>query len=648
MPKENCLLNYSNLTVEMLDQIKTDYIQQYELIVEQVLLLSDEDLSWINLIQPFIDMDNSSNNLTLLEMKDFYTDKIIRDRCNDISTFLSQHSIEMSMRRDLYIKYKYYYTNQYLVEKPFRTTEEKLYFENMMRDYKLRGLDLDDNMFNELKEIKKEITTLCADFQHNLGSENYVMYLTKEELDGLPLHYIEERLQDSGLVKVTLKYPDCVPVMEYAKNRDLRKQMMTLFKSRCIKENIPIADKVFKLRSKMATILGYTNYSDYKLVKSMATKTDSVNSFLQNILKKVKPLLKNDMIELQKLTDTKLETWDISYYSRIFTENTCDFDKESLKQYFPVDTVIKGTFSIYQKLLGYTFTKVTDMNNTLWHDSVELYQVTDSNCLSLDSEDGIVGYFYLDLYPREGKYSHAACFPFISKSQTKFYTIRPVATMACNFGQGNLSFDEVETFFHEFGHVMHHLSSKASIKDLSSFSCEHDFVETPSQMFEEWCYMPETLSIMSKNLPIELITKLNKSRKMLQGYHYARQIMFGIFDMMIHSSSFDKMGLTPTELFSKIQKEILGLDTIDNTSEVASFGHLMGGYDAGYYGYLWSLVYAKDLFSMFCPDKLLDPTLGLKLREEVLSQGSLRPSLESIKIFLGRDPSGDAFIDSII
>ena len=645
---QKSLLNYSNLTVEMLDQIKDKYIQEYDLIVNHILKTADQDLSWVTLIQPFIDIDNDSNDLTLLEMKDFYTDKTIRDRCNDLSTILSQWSVEQSMRRDLYLKYKHYYTNQYLVEKPFKTFEENLYFENIMRDYKLRGFDLSDDMFNELKEIKKEITTLCSDFQHNLGSENHVMYLTKEELDGLPLQYIEERTQDSGLIKVTLKYPDIIPLMEYANNRDLRKQMMTLFKSRCITENIPIADKVFKLRSKMATILGYTNYSDYKLVKSMATKTDSVMSFLHDILKKVKPLLDNDMTELQKLSNDKLEMWDIAYYSRIFTENTCDFDKEELKQYFPVDTVVTGAFSIYQKLLGFTFNKVTDMNHTLWHNSVMLYSVHNSSCMSLDPDDGIVGYFYLDLYPREGKYSHAACFPFISKSETKFHTTLPVATMACNFGQGHLSFDEVETFFHEFGHVMHHLSSKARIKDLSSFSCEHDFVETPSQMFEEWCYMPETLSIMSKNLPIELIAKLNKSRRLLQGYHYARQLMFAIFDMTIHSSSFDSMNLTPSMLFSKVQKEILGLDTIDGTSEVASFGHLMGGYDAGYYGYLWSLVYAKDLFSMFCPDKLLDPILGLKLREEVLSQGSMRPSLESIKIFLGRDPSGDAFINSII
>ena len=440
---QTSLLNYSNLTTDMLDNIKDEYIHQYESIVEQILLLADEDLSWITMVQPFIDLDNNSNNLTLLEMKDFYTDKTIRDHCNEISTMLSQWSVEQSMRRDLYMKYKHYAANQYLVEKPFKTSEEQLYFENIMRDYKLRGLDLPNDNFEELKTIKKEIVSLCSDFQHNLGSENHIEYLTKDDLEGLPFQYIEERLQDSGLVKVTLKYPDYIPLIEYAKNRDIRKKFMTLFKSRCIKENTPIIEKVFKLRSKMATILGYTNYSDYKLVKSMASKTDTVVDFLDDLLEKVRPLHQSDMNELQKLAPYKLEMWDIAYYSRLYTEKTCDFEKEQLKQYFPVDTVVTGAFSIYQKLLGITFNKVTDMNHTLWHDSVILYSVHNTSCMSLDPEDGIVGYFYLDLYPREGKYSHAACFPFISKSQTNFGVTLPVATMACNFGQGNLTFDEV-------------------------------------------------------------------------------------------------------------------------------------------------------------------------------------------------------------
>jgi len=272
-----------------------------------------------------------------------------------------------------------------------------------------------------------------------------------------------------------------------------------------------------------------------------------------------------------------------------------------------------------------------------WHESVELYQVLDSHT-KLE-----VGYFYLDLYPREGKYSHAACFPFITKSEH----VLPVATMACNFNKGNLNFDEVETFFHEFGHVMHHLSSESTINSTAAFSCEHDFVETPSQMFEEWCYAKETLQMMSDNLPDELVEKLNLSRKLLQGYHYARQLLFGHYDMFIHSSKYVKSGLKPKQVFDFLHKEILELDSSPTTSEPANFGHLMGGYDAGYYGYAWSLVYAKDLFSEFKKNGMLNSELGMKLRKEVLSKGSIRKSLDSIIKFLGREPSNDEFIESI-
>jgi thimet oligopeptidase len=332
----------------------------------------------------------------------------------------------------------------------------------------------------------------------------------------------------------------------------------------------------------------------------------------------------------------KIGVWDIPFYSRIFTERTCQFDKEQLKQYFPVSTVVSGALTIYQNLLGFKFTKVEDYNNTFWHESVELYKVT-------NMDDSMAGYFYLDLYPREGKYSHAACFPFINKSATTL----PVATMACNFNKDNLSFDEVETFFHEFGHVMHHISSEATISMMASFSCEGDFVETPSQMFEEWCYHYDTLKLMSNNLPIELVAKLNQSRQTLQGYFYARQLSFGIFDMKIHSKEFIESNLSPGELFAQVTKEILELEVIPKTCEPASFGHLMGGYDAGYYGYAWSLVYAKDMFSLFTPDNLLNQQFGMKLRKEVLSKGSMRRSIDSVKIFLGRDPSSDMFIKSL-
>jgi Zn-dependent oligopeptidase len=641
MTQVNVLLNYSNLTEEILENAMNDYVKHHNQVVDTILNIEDDELSWNNLVKPFIDLDNAYINNAYLDMNDFYPDEKIRDKATAISTEFSKWAIEQNMRKDIYSKYKSYSENKYLEEKSSLSQEQISYFDNMMTSYKIKGMDLSDEKFERYKQIQKVISELCSNFRQNLGNENYSELLDPEQLVGLPEKYIKERTNSDGKVKVTLKYPDYIPLMEYCQNRQLRMKFSKLFKSRCIIENTPLIEQVFKLRSEIADVFGFENYSDYKLQKSMANDTQTVTSFLNDLLVRVKPLLHSDIDSLTKLANAdgidKLEMYDIAYYSRIFTESTCNFDKEQLKQYFPVEKVLSGAFKIYQTLLGYTFEKVTGMENTFWHDSVELYQVVNS------STGNLVGYFYLDLYPREGKYGHAACFPFITKSDVTY----PVATMACNFGKGNLTFEEVETFFHEFGHVMHHLSSKSTIKSTASFSCEHDFVETPSQMFEEWCYCDEPLKMMSEGLPDEMITKLNQSRKLLQGYHYARQLMFGLFDMTIHSSQYNKLGLNPAELFAQVQKDVLEMDVLEGTSEPASFGHLMGGYDSGYYGYAWSLVYAKDLFGKFREEGMLNSELGIKLRDQVLAQGSIRKSLESIKIFLEREPSNQEFINSI-
>ena len=543
---KNVLLDYSNLSENIIKRVKLEYIYKYKKIVASVLQLEDEKLSWDNLVQPFINLDNSHVTKALLDMKDFYTDELIRERCNDVATQLELWSIEQSMRKDIYAKYKSYADNSYNVESKNLSDEQKSYFTDLMVGYKINGMELSDEKFNRLKEIKKTISELCSQFQMNLGNENFTEYINRDHLNGLPENYITERIQPDGRIKITLKYPDYIPIMEYCKERAIRKHFSMMFKSRCINENTPIINQVFKLRNEIAEIFGFPNYSDYKLQQSMAETTENVNSFLSDLLEKIKPLYKSDLEQLGKLAEldgiTQLEMYDIPYYSRIFVEQTCAFDKEELKKYFPVKKVISGALDIYQQLLGYTFKKVSGQDSTFWHPDIELYQVSDTETNQL------IGYFYLDLYPREGKYSHAACFPFISKSAVTL----PVATMGCNFNKGNLSFDEVETFFHEFGHVMHHLSSVSTISSTAGFACERDFVETPSQMFEEWCYTKQTLQMMSENLPDEMVEKLNKSRRLLQGYHYARQLMFGIFDMTIHSKLYNENSSSPAEVFARL------------------------------------------------------------------------------------------------
>jgi len=419
--------------------------------------------------------------------------------------------------------------------------------------------------------------------------------------------------------------------MDYCKNRDTRKKMCIEFKRRCINENTELAEKAFVLRNEMASIFGFENYSDYKLQNKMAKTTDAVSVFLLDLVFKMEPKLEADLEALTKLAGHKLEVYDIAYFSRIYTDLNSGLNKEELKKHFPVNKVVSGTLEIYQKLLGYRFIEVLNKSETFWDSSVKLYEVLDN--------DVTKGYFYLDLFPRDGKYGHAACFNFINKSKNTL----PVATMACNFPKDYLYFDDVETFFHEFGHVMHHISSRSNLSSTSSFTCEMDFVETPSQMFEEWCYVEEPLRLMSEGLTTKMIEQINLKRNMLNGWHYSRQLTFSITDMEIHSKLYNN---DAKSVYDKYLKEICKMESLENTNEMASFGHLMGGYEAGYYGYLWSLVYAKDLFSMF-KGRELDSELGKKLREEVLSYGSIRTSLISIRKFLGRNESSDAFLSSL-
>ena len=628
------MLNYSNLTTSKFDEIKNTYISNVEEHNKEILSLNSNELTWNNLIQSSIDLDNKWVDKAFLDMKSFHTDEVIREYASDTSTELEQFSIDNGMRKDIYNVYKYYYDNQYQEEKKTLTQEQISFMEDMMLSYKKLGLDLSDEKYARVKEIKKENAELTSNYDLNLDNYNKDFEFNLEDVPGLTNSFVEKHTVD-GKLKVNLKYPDFIPMMEYCKNRDIRKQLSYEYKRRAYETNVEIAENVFKLRKEQADLFGFEHHSDYKLQDSMARSTENVNTFLGNVKNKIGSLLERDLNILRRLAKEdgidKLESWDVAYYSRVYTEQTSKLNKEDLKMFFPVERTIANVFSIYQQLLGYSFVKTNKYDNTLWHHEVLVYTVFEG--------ESIKGYFYLDLFPREGKYGHAAVFPFISKSDVTL----PVAAMACNFAKDFMNFDELETFFHEFGHVMHHISSRSTISDTASFTCEGDFVETPSQMFEEWCYIPKTLKMISPEIDDEIIYKINIQRKLLQGYHYTRQVLLATMDMHFHSNKYDGSSFAVVKDFTK---ELIGFDVMEGTNDIASFGHLMHGYDAGYYGYMWSLAYAKDLFSAF-QGKEVDPELGQRFKEQVLSQGSIRSSMDSVREFLGREPNEEAFIQSI-
>lgn len=435
-------------------------------------------------------------------------------------------------------------------------------------------------------------------------------------------------------------------MMTYCKNREVRKQLNYEFKRRAYDINIEIAERIFILRQEHSILYNFEQHSDYKLQDTMIGSTKNVINFLDNIKCKLKPLLNRDLEILlfwsKKDNINKLEEWDIDYYSRIYVENETNLNKEELKKYFPIKETVQNVLKVYEQILGYTFIKTTTYEDTFWHKDVSLYEVYEESTKELTKVAILKGYFYLDLFPRDGKEGHAAAFPFICKSNLSL----PVGVMACNFNNDNLDLDELETFFHEFGHLMHHISSKSTISDTAGFAVEEDFVEAPSQMFEEFCYSIAVLKLINPKLDDEIIKKIQSQRKLLQGYQYSRQLLMCYLDMYFHSKEYNSK-ISTFEIIKEKTRDILNMDVHEDTNFLASFSHLFDNYDAGYYGYMYSKAFAIDLFSPFRNNEL-NPILGKKLKDEVLCYGSIRPSLESVKIFLEREPNEDAFIESII
>jgi Zn-dependent oligopeptidase len=644
------LIDFSQITVDLLNNIYNDYTNA-ELEYNNMLVnLKQSELTFNTVItMRTIISEAYVYKLALFNMEQFHTDKTIRDKCHELNVKMGEFNIAQSMRTNVYKQIKYYYDNVYQNEKPNLNQQQIRFVEKMMLEYKYIGMDLEDKDRQKVEEINKKISRLSNEFSHNVSSDNTNLEFVEDELSGMSKEWLESRLNldktkdGRNIYKISLKYPDYVPIMEQCSNRNTRRLMATAYLSRCMDSNTNIASEILKLKNTKANLMGFEFYSDYKLQKQMAKTTQNVMKFLNSLKEKIQPMVKSDLdlIRKEAILDNihDIQLWDISYYTKKIKEREANIDMEALKKHFPLSTVTKGMFEIYQTLFDYNFVDISDTNKeTFWHPDVKLFKVIDN------SSKTTVGYFYLDLFPREGKYSHAAVFPIIRKSSI----ILPVCIMACNFDpKSNLRFEEIKTFFHEFGHIMHNMAAVSEYGSLAGTTCERDFVEAPSQMLEEWCYVEKAINKMTPDdnpIPAETLENLQLYRKQFVGYHNARQIVFGLTDMALHGSLFDQ----PTdEVYNTIFEDIIGLKPIPKTNMIASFGHIFGGYDAGYYGYLWSEVYAKDMFYSKFAGKELDPNIGIKYKTKLLQWGSIRDSMESLIDFLGDEPSNAAFLNSL-
>jgi len=521
---------------------------------------------------------------------------------------------------------------------------------HMLRDYRRNGLDLDETGQKRLTELNEELTRLGQSFDSNLAESALFLEVEPKDLEGLPPSYIETHKPGAnGKIKITTDYPDYFPVIQYAKNRNFALQLYTLFDNRAADKNVAVLEKIFLLRREKAKLLGYATWADYVLEPRMAKTSGAVATFLDGLRKHLKKKGDDELKEFVAM-HVKLggkATDSIPISDRLYLEDQVrkekyGLDSQELSKYFEVTRVKQGILDITSKLFGISYRTVEAPK---WHSDVEVVEVSDT------ATKRVLGRFYFDLYPREGKYKHAAVFSIReTRTMDDGSRLMPIAAIECNFPKPGaapalLAHHDVTTFFHEFGHVLHHLLSESELVSFAGTSVARDFVEAPSQMLEEWGWSRETLDAFAKHhqtnalIPEPLFDAMQRSRGFGVALQTQRQLFLAALDQTYHTRT---PGFDSTQVLKEVQNEYLPFKYVEGTHFQATFGHLIG-YDAGYYGYQWALSIARDLFTRFEHDGIMNTKTAAEYRARVLAKGGSDDEARLVEHFLGRAPSDAAY-----
>ena len=587
----------------------------------------------------------------------------LRKAYNDNLIKLTEFYTNLSQDESLYKKYQSLKDSE--VFKAL-TPSQKRIIDNVLREFKLGGAELNETDKKRFKVIQEKLAKLSTQFEENIldATNEFSIFVDHlDELTGIPEENIKKARAEAKEdkkegYKFTLHFPSYLPVMQYADSRALREKLYHAYATRASElaspkfDNTNLIEEILALRYESSQLLGFKHFTEMSLVTKMAKSSEEVITFLMDLANKAKPFALKDMEELKSFAKTlkieKLEAWDIAYVSEKLREAKYSFSENEVKQYFPEHRVLKGLFKVVETIFKL---KIIKSDAPTWHKDVSFYSIKNEN-------DELVGQFYFDLYARNHKRGGAWMDEAISRYKNSLGSSHPVAFLTCNFSSPSdnkpalFSHDDVITLFHEFGHGLHHMLTKVDDYSISGIKgVEWDAVELPSQFMENFCWEWDVVKHMTEHvdnkntLPKSLFDKMIEAKNFQSGMQTLRQIEFSLFDIRLHTEYSDQNKINPLKLLETIRDEIAVVRPPSWNRFPNSFSHIFaGGYAAGYYSYKWAEVLASDAFSLFEEEGILSSHAGQKFQNEVLSRGGSRPAMESFVAFRGREPTVDALL----
>jgi thimet oligopeptidase len=645
--REAPLIDYRTVTAEMIEAECDKAIAAADEIVAKVAAVPDDQRTFDNTLMP---LERLSDLMGQAFGKYAFfgyvsTDEHVRDVARGREEAMEKYQVALGFREDVYRAVHAYSRT---AEAKKLTGERARYLEFALRDFRRNGFGKDASVREKVQGLRERLVELGLEYEKTIAEWEDGIELPPDRAGGLAPEYLARLTKkENGNYWVSLDYPDAFPFFDTADDAALRKELTRRFWNEGYPGNIALLEEAIAVRQEIATLLGYESWAHYRLEVRMAETPENVNAFLQDLRSRIQDKLRADIAAMEatyaKNDPDGVNYWDWRYYNNAQLRDQYQVDQYEVSKYFPLERVLDGMFDITQEMFGLRYVEVE--NPAAWHEDVQLFEIH-------DRETGeFIAHFYTDLFPREGKFSHAAAFPLRSGGMFNGKRQTPVSAIVANVTKPTpdtpslLTHDEVETMFHEFGHILHQTLTRAELPRFAGSSTEQDFVEAPSQNLEHWIWEAEVLDRFAghyetgEKMPRSMLEGMIAAKNLNSGIKWLRQAFYASLDMAYHAPGAVK---NTTAIMNELHP-ICGFPNLEGTHMHAGFGHLFG-YDAAYYGYLWSKVYGDDMYTAFEENGILNPEVGMRYRREIYEKGGSLDGKDLLRNFLGREPNNEAFL----